>query len=425
MAKNVLVFPCGSEIGLEIHRSVRYSIHFNLFGASSADDHGGFAYERYIGGVPYVYDPDFLDALNRVIDEHRIDFIMPAHDSVLLKVAQEKARGALHCEVVTSPVATCEIARSKRATYQALSGIVPVPAVYDVPGPGDFPVFLKPDVGQGSKGTYKAERPEEVEFHRIKDPSLLILEYLPGREYTVDCFTDRHGRLLFCQGRERGRIAGGISVRASRVADERVEQLGKAINGALDFRGAWFFQVKENWTGDLVLLEVAPRIAGTMALARCLGVNLPLLSLFDANDVDVEIFANDHDLVLDRALGNRFRHNIDYRHVYLDFDDLVCADEKLNPMVMAFIFQCLNKKVSVHLITRHQAELETTLGRYRLGALFDEVIWIRNGEGKELHIKERDAIFIDDSYAERKRVHEACGIPVFDAHMIEALLETV
>jgi hypothetical protein len=40
MKKNVLVFPCGSEIGLEVYRSLKHSIHFNLIGANSVDDHG-------------------------------------------------------------------------------------------------------------------------------------------------------------------------------------------------------------------------------------------------------------------------------------------------------------------------------------------------------------------------------------------------
>ena len=46
MKKNILVFPCGSEIGLEIYNSVKYSTYFNLIGANSSDDHGKFVYEN-------------------------------------------------------------------------------------------------------------------------------------------------------------------------------------------------------------------------------------------------------------------------------------------------------------------------------------------------------------------------------------------
>ena len=54
MKKNILVFPCGSEIALEIYKSLKYSIHFNLIGASSVEDHGRFVYENYIGNLPYI-----------------------------------------------------------------------------------------------------------------------------------------------------------------------------------------------------------------------------------------------------------------------------------------------------------------------------------------------------------------------------------
>ena len=46
--KNILVFPCGSEIALEIYKSLEFSTHFTLFGASSVKDHGEFIYKNYI-----------------------------------------------------------------------------------------------------------------------------------------------------------------------------------------------------------------------------------------------------------------------------------------------------------------------------------------------------------------------------------------
>ena len=47
MTVNVLVFPCGSEIGLEIHAALRHAKDIRLHGASSVSDHGEFVYARY------------------------------------------------------------------------------------------------------------------------------------------------------------------------------------------------------------------------------------------------------------------------------------------------------------------------------------------------------------------------------------------
>jgi hypothetical protein len=426
MKNNVLVFPCGSEIGLEIYKAMAYSTQFELIGGSSVDDHGMFVYKNYINEIPFVDAPGFTRKINDIIKAYKIDLIFPAHDSVVLKLAQESAEGTVECQVVTSPVKTCEKVRSKLKTYKAFNGIIPTPrvfeSIYDV-SQDDFPVFLKPEIGQGSKGTNIAHSLEEIAFYLSKDSSLLILEYLPAKEYTIDCFTDKDGKLRFCKGRERIRISNGISVKSSMVDDERFRLLTEKINAELTFRGAWFFQVKEDREGALVLMEIAPRIAGTMGLVRCKGVNLALLSAFDALGYDVSVFENSYDMVIDRALKTLCKHNIEYNHVYLDYDDLVLFENKINPYILAFVFQCLNKSVKVHLLTRHNQDLDKSLKNYRLTHLFDDIIWLKNGESKADYITHSDAIFIDDSFDERRKVHEAKHIPTFDAHMIESLME--
>ena len=427
MKKNVLVFPCGSEIGLEIYKSLYGSTHFNVIGGSTVGDHGQFIYENYIDSIPYVDDPGFIEKINNTIVEHKISFIFPAHDDVVLKLAQEKANGNLKCEVITSPLGTCKIIRSKLKTYELLSGLISTPKVFKNITElvqSDFPIFMKPDVGQGSKGIYIAENYEEVIFYSKKDPSLLLLEYLPGKEYTIDCFTNKNGSLMFSKGRERRRISNGISVNSIAVRDDRFAKLADVINGALDLKGVWFFQVKENKSGDLVLMEVASRVAGTMGLIRCKGVNLPLLSLFEAQGHEIDIIENKDELIIDRALENKYKHSFTYGHVYLDLDDLVILDGKVNSRIIAFIYQCINRGVRLHLITRHNKDLKETLNQYRLNDIFDDLILVGEDDEKYKHISKQDAIFIDDSYAERKKVSEKCKIPVFDAHMIDSLLES-
>ena len=60
MVKNILIFPCGSEIALELKRALGFSVHFKLFGASSIHDHGEYVFENYIHGLPFVEDDDFI-----------------------------------------------------------------------------------------------------------------------------------------------------------------------------------------------------------------------------------------------------------------------------------------------------------------------------------------------------------------------------
>jgi len=176
---NVLVFPCGSEVGLELYRSLRWATEVTLFGGSSASsDHGKYVYERYIGGLPFIDDPQFVEALRALVVRHRIDLIFPAMDCVATRLAEVVEQ--LPCRIVTSPVETCRICGSKQATYRRLAGVVRTPELFSGPeASSSWPVFLKPDCGYGSRGVAIARTPEEVAFHLKQNPSLLVLEYLP------------------------------------------------------------------------------------------------------------------------------------------------------------------------------------------------------------------------------------------------------
>jgi hypothetical protein len=420
--KKVLVFPCGSEIGLEIHRALRFSTHFELMGASSvSSNHGKYVYEQYVEGLPYAGQPELLGALNRTIDEYRVEFVFPAHDSVVLLLALWADE--LRARYVGSPAPTCQVCRSKRATYQAVSGCIRVPRVF---GPDDtppsYPVFLKPDSGQGSRGARLAHSGEEAAFYLRRDPSLLVMEHLPGREYTVDCFTDRFGVLRFAGARERIRIMNGISVDTVPVEGEEYQRMAGTLNASLRFRGAWFFQAKRAADGQLALLEAAPRVSGSMALYRNLGVNFEALALFDLMDKDVEVRPNHYSIRMDRALGSRFCSSLQYEDVYIDLDDTIIRDGQVNPLAAAFLYQCRNRGVRLHLLSRHAGDLRQTLNRFAIEPLFDTIVRVPEGSCKSEYVLARSAIFIDDSFAERRRVQERRGIPTFAADALESLI---
>lgn len=421
--QNILVFPCGSEIGLELFHSLSSSTHVRLFGASSvSSNHGKYLYENYIEGLPYVNDSGFVAAINRIIDEYQIDFIFPAMDSVLLGLAADRER--LNCRVIVSPSETCNICCSKRLTYKKFGSFLRVPQLYnDLRKVSEWPIFIKPDFGYGSRGTQIARSYEEAKFHIEKEEGLLAMEYLPGIEYTIDCFTDRNGRLRFAGARERTRIQNGISVNSCPVKDGVFYEIAEIINKSLKFRGVWFYQLKKSVGGELALMEIAPRVAGTMALYRSLGVNFALLSVFDAVGVDVELLFNDCDIEIDRALGNRYKIGIDYRHLYIDLDDCLICGGKVNLQAVALLYQCLNRNIQIHLLTRHADTVGDTLKRHRLTGLFDEIIHLRPDELKSAYIKHSNAVFIDDSFSERKEVKDVRGIPVFAPDAIECLMD--
>jgi hypothetical protein len=434
--KNVLVFPCGSEIGLEIHNALKYSKDFKLFGGSSVDDHGKFVYENYIPDIPFIDDDNLLDCLNSIVEEYEIDLIYPSHDDVVLKLSEIKED--LNARIVVSSDETCDVCRSKRKTYEFFKDYDFVPKVYDISRDsfddleyvekvteGEFPIFLKPDVGQGAKGVAIANSISDLKHHFAENPGLVAVEYLPNEEYTIDCFS-ANGELLYCEMRERIRVKDGISVNAVTIeTDDEVRDIAQTINSKLAFDGAWFFQLKRDCDNNYKLLEIAPRIAGTMALHRNAGVNFPLLTLYVHSGVDVSIIANNNRLTIDRALTNRFSYEIDYDRVYLDFDDTVFVKGRINTYLMMFLYQCVNQQKEIVLITKHIKDIDETLKCLKIDTdLFDDIIRLTKDDDKcEYMNDEKPSIFIDDSFSERMAVSDRLNIPVFDLDAIESLID--
>ena len=421
--KNILVFPAGTEIAFEIHDALKNSKFVKLFGATSVPCHAEFVFQVCASGLPFVDDPALIPALNHVIDTYQIDYVYPAHDSALLRLSDE--RDALHARVIASPRETVEICRSKNKTYRFLAGAPYLPAFYCSPDSVPaYPVFIKPSVGQGSQGARIIRDRAHLEEALSEGEEYSICEYLPGEELTVDCFTDRHGALRIVSPRSRERIRAGIAVRSRNLPlTEEIRAIAEDLNRRFVFHGAWFFQVKKNTSGAFRLLEIAPRIAGTMGLTRNLGINMPLLTLYNFWDMDVSLIPNQTNLLLDRAFISRFRTDLSYSSVYVDFDDTLLVNGKVNAYLMMFLYQALNQGKRLCLLTRHSSDIFSDLEKAHIPAsLFSEIIRLDETGSKTEYITP-DSIFIDDSFSERKRVHDTLGIPVFDLDMVESLID--
>lgn len=423
MTYRLLVLPAGTEIALEIKRSLHHLKEIELIGAGSSEDQrGGFAFHQH-RFVPSVHESGWLEELNAVLSAEQVDFIFPAHDDVLLALSE--ARASLGATLIASPHRTNRITRSKRLTYETLSDVVPVPHVFDLDEAiSDFPVFVKPDRGQGSAGARVVRSPSELVLARA-DGSDLVMEFLPGEEFTVDCFSSRDRGVLYASGRTRRSVRSGITTASQPVVDQVVfHTLAEKIAGVLELRGAWFFQVREDAQGVLRLLEVGPRIAGTMALHRVLGVNFALLSVYEHAGLAPEILVNDMAVRIDRPLANRYEHDLRYSTVYVDLDDTLIVRGEVNTQLVAFLFQCVNAGRRLVLLTRHGGDLSSTLVRHHLAGLWDEIVHVGKNDNKARHIKEPDAIFVDDSFRERREVAERLGIATFDSSMVEVLIDT-
>ena len=426
---NVLIFPSGGENAYEIYDSLKYNLSINIFGATSKNDYSEMIYEKnklFIGKYN-IADKNFFSNFNKLLKELSIDVVIPTHDTIAEFLAGN--RNKLEAKVLTASAETSSICRSKIKTMQLFKNEDFCPKFYlnREDKIEKFPLFVKPDKGQGGQGVFCVKTLKEY-LQKMRE-NFIACEFLPGKEYTIDCFTDIKGKLRFCGKRTRENISNGISIRSRNCKEDKyIKNIAENINKRLKFIGAWFFQVKEDEEGQLKLMEVACRQAGTMMLFRNRGINFALLGIFTLLGKDIDIIDNGFDIMLDRRLEAKYKINIKYDYVYLDYDDTLILDNKVVLDVISFLYYCKNKNKKIFLISRHNEEhidtVEESLRSHNIDSrLFEKIIKLKFTESKANYISEKDAIFIDNSFKERKEVFEKCGIPVFDVDVVKNLIE--
>ena len=268
---NILVFPGGTEIGLEIGKSLGMCKEINLISASSEGyNHASFFFKNNYIVDNVFFSDNWIDQLNTIIISEKIDYIIPANALVIDKLIEY--RNKLSCKTLLSDSELVKITRSKSKTYEILEDEIPVPIRYtDLDKINNWPVHIKPNSSYGSQGIYVAHSSDEIRKRYDSIDDLLIQEYLTGIEYTVDCFSDKDGKLLFAGSRVRERIRMGTTMHSFIPDDEKVNILKKyaeIVSKRIPLTGIWFFQMKENSQGELKLLEVEARIAGTMCFEK-------------------------------------------------------------------------------------------------------------------------------------------------------------
>ncbi len=281
---------------------------------------GRFLNDKFIE-LPKASSDDFIPFVLDFCLRNGILVVFPLVTMELFKFAKHKqeflSRGIV---ILVSDYEALCIANDKGALYQHLHHKnIPVPAfkiVSTVEGLCEaakelgYPqkaVCIKPTVSNGSRGVrILQENIDEFDllFHHKPNnlysslggvakilggrpfPELLVSEYLPGDEYTVDTVV-RDGVPKLILPRVRTKMNGGISVQGTFINQEEIILYCDCIIRSLNLNGPIGLQVKEDASGAYRLLEINPRIQGTSVAALGIGVNLPVLAVlqeFEAID---------------------------------------------------------------------------------------------------------------------------------------------
>lgn len=251
----------------------------------------GFYLADAYATLPPISDPAFFDRALAVIEREEVTLILPTSGFDILVYSQRKAeleqRGVT---VAMSDYPVMENCVDKWRFYQLTHERFPLPRTTLDPQQGvTFPCFVKPIRGKGSRGTALCRSAGELAYQLATQKDLLIQEYLPGEEYSIDVLSDLRGAPLVAVPRVRLATKEGISVKGKVVHDPEIEQLCLELAGFLGLKGPSCLQMKRDAHGDAKFLEVNPRMGGGTIFTTLAGVNFAMLMVALAAGEKVQI----------------------------------------------------------------------------------------------------------------------------------------
>jgi carbamoyl-phosphate synthase large subunit len=233
--------------------------------------------------LPRGDDPGFVDAVLEVCRERDVDVVVPTVDSELAPLAETLDEfAALGVSVLVAPARALRRCLDKWALMQVADGTVPIPRSAPLdddfdPEAFELPVLVKPRVGSGSRGVRRVDSWDAL--GHLRDRSLLVQEFLPGPEYSLDVLATAAGEVRAVVPRERLRVDSGIAITSRTIHDEELESIGARAADVAGITGVANVQVMRDAAGTPRLIEINPRFPGTMPLTVASGVNMPRLAL--------------------------------------------------------------------------------------------------------------------------------------------------
>jgi carbamoyl-phosphate synthase large subunit len=260
--------------------------------------------------VPAGAAAEFADVLLERCRALGVQVVLPTVDAELLPLAGARASFAAHgIGLLLAPAAALEVILDKLALAQHCAGVVRVPRTEPL-GPGTnpsswtYPVAVKPRTGSGSRGFRTVGSAAELAALG-HPPGLVVQEFLPGEEYSIDVLADAGGHVIASVPRLRARVDSGVSVGGRTVHDAELEAFGRAVAEATGITYVANVQAKRDARGRPALLEVNPRMPGTLGLTIASGVDMPRLALDSLRGLPVPVALGFRERAVVRFLDER------------------------------------------------------------------------------------------------------------------------
>lgn len=277
----ILLGSCGGLTGVYLAKLLKRNFFMDCF-VYGADISENIPTKKFLDNfirLPNSQDEkEFIDSLIFAIINERIDIYIPTHskETYVVSKYEKYLVDNIGAKFVISPFDTYRELDNKLHAYKKLKEFgLDTPRVYNsVDEIDQFPVFTKPIVGSGSHVSFKVMNLDQARTVCEIYPGNFFMEYLSGKEYTIDCVFDTSGSLISFNQRTREKMLGGAAVitknNFSIDFEREITNIARAykIKGSCNFQ--FFFDGKRK-----ILTDINLRFAsGGLPLTVESGVNV-------------------------------------------------------------------------------------------------------------------------------------------------------
>ena len=251
---------------------------------------------------------EFITEIINICKENKIDFVLPVGFYAHKAIIEDLSSVASVTKLCLPPAQSFLIATSKIETSKlAKEAGVLVPNTIIITDLRElhslhnlrYPLVIKSPNEIGGRMVEYAHTKEELilkfgdlvrKFELPVKDYPIIQEFIEGEGVGFFAFY-KDGKVMASFMHERVRefpVSGGRSVCARSFYNENLEKSGRAVLDALHWNGSAMVEFKRTADNTYYLLEVNPKLWGSIELAICSHVNFPLLMIEDALGITAE-----------------------------------------------------------------------------------------------------------------------------------------
>jgi carbamoyl-phosphate synthase large subunit len=287
---SIFISSVNSTAGITVVRTLRQAIAskilppMDIIGLDNNPLGAGFRFvDHKVVIEPRSSINPSVDCLRNLADISENKILIPAHSNDVRLLSQHAHKlSAMGYSFLISSASAIEMCESKIKFSEYCSNLnVDTPRICSLGTANNFPLFVKPNRGSGSKQTQMVSDQQELEevVKTINDP--LVQEYIPGPEVTVDLFSSREGTIYY-SARTRDQVHNGQSVSGTTCDSRPFKKILEKIITNLGLLGPLNAQFILHPERGPVLIEINPRFAaGGLALTIAAGLNIPVLLVKD------------------------------------------------------------------------------------------------------------------------------------------------